>query len=220
MFTSQVFFVDIIMFVLAELKQPVQVKAVDFSKDFNTVIERELNRKLANKVVPGVGLCIAVFDILEMGDSYVLPGDGAAAHTSVKFRMIVFRPALEEILVGTVKACTQEGVAVSVRLFDDIFIPAANLPHPSRFEPGEQLWVWDYATDDGVHKLFVDLGEPIRFRVTKEVFTDTSPTQPVVPEEGQAGTSSNFEAKPEVPYRIEGSTNEIGLGMVSWWGGT
>lgn len=32
------------------------------------------------QVVHNVGLCIALFDIIEIGDSYILPGDGSS-HT-------------------------------------------------------------------------------------------------------------------------------------------
>ncbi|CAG0905665.1 unnamed protein product [Cyprideis torosa] len=204
------------MFLLAELKQPVQVKPSDFGKDFNSVVESELNRKFANKVIPGIGLCISVFDILQMDDSFIIPGDGGS-HTPVRFRIIVFRPAIEEVLVGTVKCCSQEGVIVSMGMFDDILIPSKNLSHPSHFETEEQVWVWNYPTEEGVHKLFMDVGEKIRFRVTAETFTDTSPTPSSSNIDGTPSVAV-VECDPIVPYKIEGSTNETGLGMLSWWG--
>ncbi|KAI0218328.1 DNA-directed RNA polymerase III subunit RPC8, partial [Lamellibrachia satsuma] len=45
-------------------------------------------------------------------------------------------------------------------------------------DESEQLWVWEYATDDGKHDLYMDLGEEIRFRVVDESFVDTTPTGP------------------------------------------
>ena len=48
----------------------------------------EVNRKLCNRVVIDVGLCICLYDILEIGKSFILPGDGAA-HTKVHFRLLV-----------------------------------------------------------------------------------------------------------------------------------
>ncbi|GLD60470.1 DNA-directed RNA polymerase III subunit RPC8 isoform X2 [Lates japonicus] len=42
----------------------------------------------------------------------------------------------------------------------------------------EQVWLWEYETDEGAHDLYMDQGEEIRFRVTDEVFVDTSPTGP------------------------------------------
>lgn len=56
-----------------------------------------------------VGLCIALFDITHIGHSYIFPGDGSS-HTEVKFRYIVFRPVVEEILIGKIRSCGREGV--------------------------------------------------------------------------------------------------------------
>ena len=40
----------------------------------------------------------------------------------------------------------------------------------------EQLWVWEYTTEDGKQDMFMDLDEDIRFKVFEEVFVDTLPT--------------------------------------------
>jgi DNA-directed RNA polymerase III subunit RPC8 len=47
---------------------------------------------------PDVGLVISLFDIVEIGDSHIFPGDGSS-HTRVVFRLLVFRPFIEEVLV-------------------------------------------------------------------------------------------------------------------------
>lgn len=72
-----------------------------------------------------MGLCIILHDIIHVGDSYIFPGDGAS-HTkgngqrsglhfhhivkSVQFRFVVFRPFIDEILVGKIRSCSSEGV--------------------------------------------------------------------------------------------------------------
>lgn len=61
------------------------------------------------QVVAKVGLCVALFDVLSMDDSYIFPGDGAA-HTKVEFRFVIFRPFMEEIIVGKIKNCSKAGV--------------------------------------------------------------------------------------------------------------
>lgn len=60
-------------------------------------------------MVLNVGLCIALFDITSLQESYIFPGDGAS-HTRVSFRYIVFRPFIEEILMGKIRSCSAEGV--------------------------------------------------------------------------------------------------------------
>lgn len=87
------------MFILSEMKDVVHVKPWYFNHDLYNVIEDELNKKFANKVIYQLGLCIALFDIKEIGDSSILPGDGSS-HTKVLFRFVIFRPFIDEIIVG------------------------------------------------------------------------------------------------------------------------
>lgn len=61
------------------------------------------------KVYLNVGLCIALHDITNIEESYIFPGDGAS-HTKVIFRFIVFRPFMEEILIGKIRSCSVDGV--------------------------------------------------------------------------------------------------------------
>lgn len=160
-----------------------------------------------------VGLCIALFDITCLKESFIIPGDGAS-HTIVHFRYIVFRPFMEEIIVGKIRSCSQEGVhgtygltvtlstyvglfAVTLGFFDDILVPPNALQHPSKFNETEQAWVWEYDVGDGnKHDLFMDAGDPIRFRVTAETFTETCPAGP----SGMSDTTEPVGNK--VPYKL------------------
>ena len=56
---------------------------------------------------------IALFDILDMSDPVVLPGQPDVVMT-LEFRMIVFRPFIGEVLNGHVSKSTPEGVYVDV----------------------------------------------------------------------------------------------------------
>ncbi|XP_011629594.1 DNA-directed RNA polymerase III subunit RPC8, partial [Pogonomyrmex barbatus] len=136
------------MFVLAELKDTVRIPPSNFKYKLNDIVADELNRKLANKVYKDVGLCITLHDITKIEESYIFPGDGAS-HTKVTFRFIVFRPWMEEILIGKIRSCSPEGVHVTLGFFEDIVIPPHKLQHPSRFDQIEQAWVWIYKTEDG-----------------------------------------------------------------------
>ena len=61
------------------------------------------------QVVHKVGLCIALWDIQQIEDAYIFPGDGSH-HSVVHFRYVVFRPFMDEILTGKIKGCSKEGV--------------------------------------------------------------------------------------------------------------
>ncbi|XP_050497959.1 DNA-directed RNA polymerase III subunit RPC8 [Diabrotica virgifera virgifera] len=199
------------MFILAEMKNVTRIPPELFNMKLNDAIAGELNEKLANKVVLNVGLCIALYDIINLKESFIIPGDGAS-HTRVNFRFIVFRPFIEEILVGKIRSCSQEGVHVTLGFFEDIIIPPTALQHPSKFNETEQAWVWEYDTGDGSkHDLFMDAGETIRFRVTAEAFNETCPTGPTTIQDSQENTES------KIPYMLTGSINEPGLGLLTWW---
>ena len=88
------------MYVLAEMRDVVSIKPWQFDQDLKLVIEDELNKKFANKVIYELGLCVALFDILKIEESYIFPGDGSS-HTRVTFRYVIFRPFLEQVLLGT-----------------------------------------------------------------------------------------------------------------------
>ena len=52
----------------------------EFGVDFQKALEKTLNKKFSNKVILDVGLCVCLYDFVKIGDSFLLPGDGAT-HT-------------------------------------------------------------------------------------------------------------------------------------------
>lgn len=64
------------MFVIAEIKSTVKVHPSQFSKSLSEVTKYELNKKLANKVLHNVGLCISFHEVVSFEDSCILPNDG------------------------------------------------------------------------------------------------------------------------------------------------
>ncbi|XP_071954233.1 DNA-directed RNA polymerase III subunit RPC8-like [Antedon mediterranea] len=202
------------MFVLAEMMDTVRIQPWMFNNKLDTAVVDVLNRKLANKVVHDVGLCIALHDVSKLEESFIFPGDGAS-HTKVQFRYVVFRPFMDEILIGKIKSCSNEGVHISLGFFDDILIAPDALQQPSKFDEAEQVWVWEYETDEGTHDLFMDAGEEIRFRVINETFVDTTP---VGPENGHDHSVDDQESEAKKsPYSLTGSISEPGLGLLTWW---
>ena len=65
---------------------------------------------------------MGIFDIVEIGDAYVFPGKGEPtikvcalpvigmlSKVQVQFRIVVFRPFVGEVIVGTVCSLNEEG---------------------------------------------------------------------------------------------------------------
>ena len=198
------------MFNLVNMTDTVKIPPWLFNVDMCAAVKIELNRRFANKVIHEVGLCICLFDVLKYEDSFIFPGDGSS-HTKVHFRFIVFRPFIDEVLVGKIKSCSREGVTVSLGFFDDILIPPEYLQQPSKFDDSEQVWIWEYETAEGAHDLFMDINESIRFRVADEIFVDTTPHSK------SSDVSVNKDTM--TPYSLKAHVSEPGLGLLSWWSG-
>jgi len=175
------------MFTLATIEDSIRLGPETFSLGHHAALNQEINRKYANKVIPNVGLGIALYDVLFSKDAQIRNGDGGI-YVECKFRVVVFAPFVGEILVGWISSCTLEGINVRMEFFDDIFLPASMLFEGSQFVPKEQAWVWNVNEMD----LFLDTNEKLRFRVERTEFTKTS-------------------------MRVIGSSSVEGLGLISWW---
>jgi DNA-directed RNA polymerase III subunit RPC8 len=97
------------MFLLYEMTKEVRIEPQNLGNDRVEAVTDEINNKYSNRVVLGVGLCMSLWDIKEIKNGVIYPGDGGV-HSMVKFRYIVFRPFQDEILVGKIKRCTPDGV--------------------------------------------------------------------------------------------------------------
>ena len=60
----------------------------------------------ADKVIPGVGLVVTLYDLLEVGSGNIPPSDGAV-HFRSKFRLVVFCPFEGEVLLGKLLKSTE-----------------------------------------------------------------------------------------------------------------
>jgi len=63
------------MFVLSEIRTLIRLLPKGFDKSLDEQLTDEINRKLANKVMINVGLCLSLHDILEVGESFLFPGE-------------------------------------------------------------------------------------------------------------------------------------------------
>ncbi len=126
------------MFNLCRLRCLVRLDPSEWDRPLPEAVKDALNQRLANTVLHKVGLVVGVFDLLDLGSSFLFPGDGAH-HTRVTFRVVVFRPFHEEVLTGKIKSCTAKGVSISLGFFDDVLIPPEALQHPYRFDDAEQV---------------------------------------------------------------------------------
>ena len=204
-------------------------------------LRRVIEEKYLDRVVPEVGLVVALYDVLEIKDCFIFPGDfrdsfGEAASTAT-FRLVVFRPDVGDLLRGRIVESTTTGIRVGLEFFNDVEIPAHELMQPAFFDARNKIWIWQHQDD----QLFpYDLGAEILFKVKSlSLGSETSigdkrltiahrpgaaspaapagsaPPPPVAMDESTGPVRSS-----QPPMLLIGSANESGLGPLVWWGPT
>lgn len=140
----------------------VHIAPPEFGKPFLTAIMDALSEKYPNKVVLNLGLCVAIYDVIHVGESQIYPGN-ASHHTTVEFRLVIFKPFVGEVLDGSITSCDAQGVRISLGFFDEVHVPGRLLQEGSVWSEDEQVWVWCVPGTDS--QLFFDVQNPLRFRV-------------------------------------------------------
>lgn len=195
------------MFILTEISDLVRIPPHTFNIPIQHSLTDELNKKYSNKVISNLGLVVTVWDLLDIKDGLLKPGDGGA-YVETKFRCVVWKPFVGEVLGGWVSDCTAEGIKVRLEFFDEIFIPKNYLFENCEFKPVEKAWVWK---PDDETELFIDINEKIRFRVEEEIFVNIKPKS----SHEAAGLEETTNKTP--PYAILASCQTDGMGCLSWW---
>ena len=111
-------------------------------------LQREIDLKYPDRVLMDVGLVICRYgDCLKITNGSCGNGCGGSHHECL-FRLVIFRPFVEEVCLGKIVKSTAEGIQVSLGFFQDIFIPAYWMLRPSHYDEKMGLWVWTPNYDD------------------------------------------------------------------------
>ncbi|KAK4695519.1 DNA-directed RNA polymerase III subunit RPC8, partial [Phenoliferia sp. Uapishka_3] len=223
------------MFTFCIQKDTIRVEPRDFGKDPVVALREEIHRRYANKILPEVGLCISLLDILDASEGAVLYGDGCFYY-KVEFRLIIFRPYIGEALVGKVQSQSEAGISVSVGFFDDILVTPNLLRDQMAFDIVRRAYFWYPDDAQGPlttaqllqtptdSRLYIERRDWVRLRVEEEHWDDSSPLNGKVPPSGELPPGANGEVNPaaavvpgKAPYAIVCSMAEDGTGVLDWW---
>ena len=81
--------------------------------DTDDAVRTQLEESYASFQDKDIGTVVAVLDVLEVKEGIIIPGDGAAYYEST-FKLIVFRPELQEIVYGTIEEITNFGAFIDL----------------------------------------------------------------------------------------------------------
>jgi len=101
------------MFYEVEIEDHVRVQPELFALPIKEAIAKQLQETFANYIDKDLGVVIAVLDILDVHEGIIIPGDGAAYYKS-NFKLLIFRPELQELVFGKVSEITNFGAFINL----------------------------------------------------------------------------------------------------------
>ena len=91
----------------------VRVEPNKFGMDTDEAVRTQLEESYSGFQDKDIGTVVAVLDVQEVKEGIIIPGDGAAYYEST-FKLIVFRPELQELVYGTIEEITNFGAFISM----------------------------------------------------------------------------------------------------------
>jgi DNA-directed RNA polymerase subunit E' len=96
------------MFYLTEVEDYIRVEPKLFGLPTIESVEKQLKETYADYYDKDIGRVIAIIEVLEVGEGVIIPGDGAAYYRS-RFKLLVWKPELQELVYGIVSEITNFG---------------------------------------------------------------------------------------------------------------
>ena len=96
------------MFYELTIKDHVRVAPNKFGTDVRESVVKSLNDQFDGYVSEDLGFVGGVSEVSEIGEGAIIPGDGAAFYETT-FRLFVFKPELQEVIVGKISDITDFG---------------------------------------------------------------------------------------------------------------
>ena len=91
----------------------VRVEPNKFGMDTDAAVRAQLEESYSGFQDKDIGIVVSVLDVKEVKEGIIIPGDGAAYYEST-FKLIVFKPELQELVYGTVEEITSFGAFMSM----------------------------------------------------------------------------------------------------------
>ena len=91
----------------------VRVEPNKFGMDTDEAVRVQLEESYSGFQDKDIGTVVSVLDVIEVKEGIIIPGDGAAYYEST-FKLIVFKPELQELIYGTIEEITNFGAFMSM----------------------------------------------------------------------------------------------------------
>jgi len=101
------------MFYIVDVEDHVRVEPKLFGLKTSDAVAQQLQETYADYHDREIGEVIGVISVQEVGDGIIIPGDGAAYYKS-KFKLIVWKPELQELVFGIIEEITNFGAFMNL----------------------------------------------------------------------------------------------------------
>jgi DNA-directed RNA polymerase subunit E' len=96
------------MFYLIEVEDYIRVEPKLFGLPTMESVDKQLKETYADYYDKDIGRVISIIEVLEVGEGVLIPGDGATYYRS-RFKLLVWKPELQELVYGIVSEITNFG---------------------------------------------------------------------------------------------------------------
>ena len=101
------------MFYLVEVEDYVRVEPKLFGLKTLDAVKQQLEETYKEYISKELGKVVEIVDVLEVGEGIIIPGDGAAYYKS-RFKLLVWKPEMQELVYGTVSEITNFGAFLNL----------------------------------------------------------------------------------------------------------
>ena len=101
------------MFYITEVQDYVRVAPKLFGLPTAEAIDKQLRETYTDYYDEELGKAVSVIAVLEVGEGVIIPGDGAAYYNA-RFKLLVWKPELQELVYGVIAEITNFGAFIDM----------------------------------------------------------------------------------------------------------
>ena len=105
------------MFKILSVKDKVRVPPVKFDVELEQGVKESLQDQIEGKLNPQIGVFLAVTEVINIGEGSIIPEDGAI-HYPVEYKALVYKPDVNELVLGEVVDITEFGAFTRIGPID------------------------------------------------------------------------------------------------------
>jgi len=105
------------MFKIVDVKDEVRVPPTKFDLELEEAVKQSLEEAIEGKIHPDFGVFLAVTEVKKIGEGKIIPEDGAVYYP-VEYKALLYRPEVNEIVLGEVVDVTEFGAFTRIGPLD------------------------------------------------------------------------------------------------------